>query len=525
MKKRNTDVLVGNEGKHYSRITFNLLPSGCRVDTLEGRQYTVVPMVMLTEGVHAGSQGPLFYPKDELGKTPVVWNHKPIVVYHPTLNGQGISACNVDVLNKQKVGVVLNTKFEGGRLKAEAWIDKDRANAVDERIMTAVDGKEVMELSTGLFIDVENTTGKWKSEEYQGIARNYRPDHLALLPDQIGACSIADGAGLLRNQAMRDPAFRGILFKLGLVDNELSHSDTQSALYAACRERFGIGDPMSVSSYWIADVFDNFFIYEKDGKFWRLGYMSNDTGVSLSDETPVQVTRKSSWVTVGATNNTTQNNMNKTQLIVAILAANCGLAEADREALNGMTDKQLETIHSLVKEHPTVNFSLDKKDGKVVLLSKKEAVPTAPTVPPSAPQPSAATTPAVTPAAAPAANASKVVSVQEYIQNAPREVQDVLSNAMAVHNDEKQKLITTILANKRNTFSKENLEARPLTELKAIASLAVEEPPANNITSSPNYSGQAPVPSTGGQKVEALTLPTMNFDPPGRKKTAATATA
>lgn len=510
--------MVRNEGvKQYSRITFNLLPAGCRLDTLEGRQYTVVPMVILTEGVHAGSQGPLFYPKDELGKTPVVWNHKPIVVYHPTLNGEGISACDVTVINKQKIGLMMNTRFEGGRLKSEAWIDKDRANAVDERIMAAVDNKEMMELSTGLFIDVENTTGKWKSEDYQGIARNYRPDHLALLPDQIGACSIADGAGLLRNQAMRDPAFRGILFKLGLVDNELSHSDIQSALMTAVREKFNIGD--NGPFVWVADVFDNFFIYERDGKFWRLGYMSNDNGVSLSDETPVQVQRKSSWVTVGATNNNVkQNNMNKTQLIVAILAANCGLVEADREALNGMTDQQLESIHNMVKEHPTVNFSLDKKDNKVILLAKNKTAanppPSAPEAPPVTAPPSPATPP-------PATNAPKVVSTQEYIQQAPREVQDVLANAMCVYNDEKQKLIGIILGNKKNSFTKDNLEARPLTELKAIASLAAPEEQPPNITHLPNYSGQAPVPSSNAQKVEALPLPTMNFDPPGKKKTVA----
>lgn len=31
------------------------------------------------------------------------------------------------------------------------------------------------------------------------VARNHRPDHLAILPDQVGACSLADGAGLIRN--------------------------------------------------------------------------------------------------------------------------------------------------------------------------------------------------------------------------------------------------------------------------------------------------------------------------------------
>src|SRR6266480_3777490 len=122
--------------KMFSRLTCNLLPSGCRYDQLEGRDYVVVPMVMLTEGVHKGSHGSLYYPKEELSKTPVVWNHKPIVVYHPTMNGEGISACDPTIINSRKVGLMMNTKFEGGKLKSEAWIEKVRANAVDERIMT-----------------------------------------------------------------------------------------------------------------------------------------------------------------------------------------------------------------------------------------------------------------------------------------------------------------------------------------------------------------------------------------------------
>src|SRR6185503_17476996 len=250
--------------KQFSRLTCNLLPSGCRLDTLEGRNYTVVPMIILTEGVHQGSQGPLYYPKEELAKTPVVWNHKPIVVYHPTMNGDGISACDPVIINNRKVGLMLNTKFEGGRLRSEAWIEKDRANAVDDRIMTAVDNKEMMELSTGVFIDIEETSGTWKSEDYTGIARNYRPDHLALLPDQIGACSIADGADFLRNNAFNDnpasKALRKALIKMGVLDNEMSMSNIHSALSSAVRKKFNVGDDGPF--IWIADVYSNFFIYE-----------------------------------------------------------------------------------------------------------------------------------------------------------------------------------------------------------------------------------------------------------------------
>lgn len=505
--------LVRNEAsKCYSRITINLLPGGCRLDTLEGREHVVVPMVILTEGVHAGSQGPLYYPKDELSKTPAIWNHKPIVVYHPTLNGEGVSACDPAVINTRKVGLMMNTKFENGKLRSEAWLERPRADAVDERIMKAVDSKEMMELSTGLFIDVEQTTGKWKSEGYDGIARNFRPDHLALLPDQIGACSIADGAGLLRNQALRDPAFRGILVKLGLVDNELSHSDIHSALMTALREKLNLSTD-NPPFIWVADVFDNFFIYEKDGKFWRLGYMSNDTGVSLSDETPVQVQRKSSWVTVGATNNTKQENeMNKTALIAAILAANCGLAETDRETLNSMTDAQLNAVANMVKEHPTLNcYALDKKDGKVTLIVKNTTAPAAPAVP----------------AVVPAANAQqpaapKAPTVDEYINNAPPQIREMLSSGLQAHNAEKAKLVTLVLGNKKNPFTQPQLEAMAMSQLQQIAALAApDEQPANVYALPPNYSGQAPIPAANAGQVEALSLPTMNFDPPGKKKTAA----
>ncbi|GAG82219.1 unnamed protein product, partial [marine sediment metagenome] len=61
-----------------------------RYDTMEGREYLVAPMIMIVEGVLNGSEGAGLYPADELSKTPQVWNHKPVVVYHPQENGVGI---------------------------------------------------------------------------------------------------------------------------------------------------------------------------------------------------------------------------------------------------------------------------------------------------------------------------------------------------------------------------------------------------------------------------------------------------
>lgn len=204
-----------------------------RKDTMEGREYTVVPMVMMKEGVLNGSQGPLYYPPEEIAKLPEVWNHKPVVVYHPQINGQGVSACSPDILTAQKIGVIMNTKYdaETKRLLAEAWIEEVRCKKVDNRVWKAIEDEKPMELSTGLFTEneaVEN--GKFGDRPYTFIARNYKPDHLAVLPDQVGACSLKDGAGFIRNELFATDQ---------RTDNSISFDDIRQQLTTVLREKYG----------------------------------------------------------------------------------------------------------------------------------------------------------------------------------------------------------------------------------------------------------------------------------------------
>ena len=49
-------------------------------------------------------------------------------------------------------------------------------------------------------IEKEPSKGNYMGKSYTYIAKNYRPDHLAVLPDNSGACSISDGCGVLVNQ-------------------------------------------------------------------------------------------------------------------------------------------------------------------------------------------------------------------------------------------------------------------------------------------------------------------------------------
>ena len=167
------------------------------VKRLEGREHFVVTMIMLRVGTFNGSNGPVFYPADELRESVSAWNSRAVVVYHPQLNGRGVSAGDPDITNQYKVGVIFNTRFDGTNLKADAWIDKERVSRVDNRVYQAILNHRRMEVSTGLVMDFDtlNTNGQ------APIARNYRPDHLAILPDQVGACSLVNGCGLQLNQA------------------------------------------------------------------------------------------------------------------------------------------------------------------------------------------------------------------------------------------------------------------------------------------------------------------------------------
>lgn len=304
-------------------VNISLSKTLTRNDSMEGRPFIVAPMVMMLEGVIPGSQGPLFYPGEEIAKTPAVWNHKPIVVYHPIINGEGVSACDPEIITKQKIGVIMNTKYDevNKRLTAEAWLEEDRMKAVDMRVETAVQNEKPMELSTGLYSDTEPTKGVWNGKEYSAIARNYKPDHLAVLPDKLGACSIADGAGFIRNE-MKDMLVNEVLLSCAMVHvreqlkpyviNEASFSDIRGLLWAALRSRFGImANTSNQPDLWVEDVYPSFVIYSYLSKLWKLNYTNTTTSVSFVGEA-VEVTRVTQYITVdGASQATARQKQNR----------------------------------------------------------------------------------------------------------------------------------------------------------------------------------------------------------------------
>jgi len=198
--------------------------------TLNGRDYLVVPVVMIKEGVHVGSAGAVLHLAEELGEVVEAWNGIPIVLNHPKDDGDSfISANSPEVLEEYEIGRVFNAQLEGSRLKAEAWLDIERLEVVSPDLLDSVKNGEMIEVSVGVFSDNEEVEGEWNGEKYNYIAKNYRPDHLALLPGLVGACSIDDGCGIRVNQGIEDE----LLVNVQYITNALKYSGTETTKWKA----------------------------------------------------------------------------------------------------------------------------------------------------------------------------------------------------------------------------------------------------------------------------------------------------
>lgn len=446
-----------------------------RIDTLEGKEYLVVPMVMITEGVHDGSNGPLYYPESELSKTPVVWNHKPIVIYHPQINGKGVSACDPIIMETRKVGIILNTHWDD-KLRGEAWLEKEKLNKIDPTILERIERGEVVEVSTGLFTDNdEAASGTWNGKPYVATAKNYRPDHLAILPTGKGACSVEDGAGLLANEERK----RGHPLTERVLNNVASFMDTTSAVRKALASK--LGKPGQSWDGYLEDIYPEVVIFCDEKGLWSQNYSVDSAGIVSLEGEPVEVNRVTEYREKKSGSpiiNEGKTMTPKEQRVAALITANVGWTDTDKDFLVAMPDDKFEKIEKAVK----------------------------------------APTPTPTPTPTPVGNATPTpapATFEQLLAAAPPHYQEMVRNGLNHHNQEKQRLIAVITANSRNRFSKEWLETQSNEFLTLTAALA-EEPVQNgyHVPMQANYSLAGGVSPTANQAAEedVLVSPTMTWD-------------
>jgi hypothetical protein len=182
--------------------TLNVQVGKIRRERMNGRSYIVAPFVSLGPRVLNGSKGALYYPRDEIEANPGVWNNIPLTLGHPVdpVTNFPVSASDPGVKERIQLGHIHKDRTENGWRKGEAWFDEELTKNKAPEVYEKISKGEVLNLSTGLYTDNEELQGTAPTgQHYDYIARNYRPDHLAILPNQDGACSPSQGCGINMN--------------------------------------------------------------------------------------------------------------------------------------------------------------------------------------------------------------------------------------------------------------------------------------------------------------------------------------
>jgi len=465
---------------------FTINASSVREESMDGRDYYVCPVVLMTEGVHSGNMGPIYYPEQELDKSCLAWNNKPVVLDHPKVNGQYVSAGTKDILSQSKLGFLLNTSYEE-KQKAEAWIDKVKTEEKAPFVINAIKNGTLLEVSTGLGYDADKTKGDFNGESYDVIARNHRPDHLAILSDSIGACSIKKGAGLLANEEIKN---RTPMISEPFTINEMSFEDIRCAVRTALASTYG--EPGKEWYGYIYALYPDYVIFEKPepngGYFLYRVFYSIQNGVAVLETRSLsKVVTEITYVTA---NQESTRFLNKTKQEKK-MALNSqfedfikGLAISDEEkaTLSGLP----ETILSeLTKKIDTSSLTANKKKE-----SEKKKV---------APEPE------------PVVNTQKTLpELLELITNHNPELGEALSEAVETANDQKQSLIAKILANKANEYTAEELVEKSMKDLKKMAKIAeAVAAPVVNAGKKTNFGLAGVAAVNGARKVDVKPLPSV----------------
>jgi len=277
--------------------------------THQGKKHLVVPVTMIVEGVLNGSQGPLLHLAEDFGKIPESWNGMPVVIQHPEQNGKSISANSPGVIDASMVGRIYNSTIVENMLKAEAWLEVDKLTVVSNETLANVNSGISIEVSVGVYTENEKISGVWNGVKYNAIARNHRPDHLALLPGGVGACSLKDGCGIHANQKKGEQnvdrlnevikEIRSAGYSLTEIgaNGEIGLKEKLDSLRSLVYGLDSNPSDGSGSYHYIEEVYADYMVYSETGKDGEKLYKRNyqfNVGTNLPEFTsdPVEVTRK-----------------------------------------------------------------------------------------------------------------------------------------------------------------------------------------------------------------------------------------
>lgn len=441
-----------------------------RTEYRDGKRYLVAPVVMMVEGVHAGSRGPVYHPRQALASSVPLWEGRPVTIRHPQdPDGNYISAQSEEA-QRTIVGEVRNARMEEAKLKAELWLNEQRLLAVSPQALSHITQNLPLEVSTGVFSQDEAVAGEWNGEQYDSIAIQHEPDHLALLPGERGACSWQDGCGIRVNREQTKeggnmPEDKQCLLEVlkqvkihGLTVAKLQVNELGFRELASKVQRKLDRLDSEAKIHFLHDVYDEHFIYavhDRDNeteRHYRQTYTTNEQEEVEFTGDPVEVRKQVEFVEI-TTNSTVMKrtkkpNNNQTQEDMEKEKTPCGdcmekvvglinnertrFTKADREWLLSLNEEQLDKLEPTEAPAPQVN-----REQALEVLREELA------------------------------DAEKLVGLL------PGELKDQVEAGLTLHKEERTKLVKAIQANtEEGTWTPEELDGMSMPMLRKLAKSA-----------------------------------------------------
>ncbi len=186
----------------------------------------IASVVMITEGIHNGSIGPVYWPGHVLAQNAEKWEGVPVTLDHP-LDSDG-DPISIEQSDAEIIGHVRRPYFDltvrGIKAEIEVCADHPKLKEL----------QKIQEVSVGVFSDHTETFGVHDGDHYDMSAITMEPDHLALLSELPGACSWADGCGIRVNSWLKEIATGAAKI---LIQQTLGHTDEVRPLYPVEIER------------------------------------------------------------------------------------------------------------------------------------------------------------------------------------------------------------------------------------------------------------------------------------------------
>lgn len=412
-----------------------------RVESHQGVKHLIVPVVMMVEGVHHGNLGPLYHSADELGRHVESWNGIPVTIAHPQLNGNYVSANNPLMIEENMVGRVYNVHMDGSKLKGEVWINESAAAVQSSDILDYIRGGRQLEVSIGAFTDEDPVSGNWNGEQYTAIARNHRPDHLALLPGEEGACNWADGCGIRLNQKGGNMSKQHEPWDI-LLTNKTDYTELQNSIQTKLDSMDSEG-----SYHYLRALYDDSIVYEIRNEsgaiFYKSDYSTNQDGsIEFGAKEPVR--RNVEFVSTNADGS--EQPMERTRFSNNLKTEGNSMSDNVKPCC---PDK----VEALIANERS-KFTTEDKDYLLTLSAERLAE----FEPEEVKAPEKVEPPQVNAEQAKEVLKESMKSPEDFIALLPEGMQDQMKSGLQLHQAKRTEMITAIQDNVKDTWTDDDLK-------------------------------------------------------------------